>query len=265
MKKVAFCFLIYDKITFDDAWFEFFKNADPNKYTIHIHYVNDITLKYFNDKKIKKLQKTNHGDITLSYAYNLLFKEALKDEDVYKMCILSNSCIPFKSFDYVYEFLTKNNYSYFNQAHESQCFPKCEQLIKLFPKETIAKSSGWFTLNRIHAKNCVGNEHLLTHWQGIFAPEEYYFLTICKNTVYKDIVTHSNIQDGSTHFINWSDMGSYPYTTTGDSVKNYSDISSDELNHLFNAPCLFGRKFLTNCTVDGIHSLSEVLIEKFNK
>ena len=38
MKKIAFCFLIYDTINHEELWNNFFKNVDPAKYNIYIHY-----------------------------------------------------------------------------------------------------------------------------------------------------------------------------------------------------------------------------------
>ncbi len=37
-KKIAFCFLIYDKINQETLWYDWFKNVDKNKYNIYIHY-----------------------------------------------------------------------------------------------------------------------------------------------------------------------------------------------------------------------------------
>ena len=47
MKKIAFCFLIYDIINHEELWNIFFKNVDANKYTIYIHYKFNKPLKYF--------------------------------------------------------------------------------------------------------------------------------------------------------------------------------------------------------------------------
>ena len=38
MKKIAFCFLIYDIINHEELWNIFFQNVDTNKYNIYIHY-----------------------------------------------------------------------------------------------------------------------------------------------------------------------------------------------------------------------------------
>lgn len=45
--KIVFLFLIYDTIHFEKVWYEFFKNIDPEKYVIYIHYKTQRTLQYF--------------------------------------------------------------------------------------------------------------------------------------------------------------------------------------------------------------------------
>jgi len=39
-KKIALCFLIYDKINNEELWWDFIKNIDKNKYNIYIHFKN---------------------------------------------------------------------------------------------------------------------------------------------------------------------------------------------------------------------------------
>ena len=40
-KKIALCFLIYDKINNEQLWYDWLKNVDTQKYTIYIHYKNN--------------------------------------------------------------------------------------------------------------------------------------------------------------------------------------------------------------------------------
>ena len=65
MKKIAFCFLIYDIINQEELWNLFFQNVDTNKYAIYIHYKYNERLDFFEEYKIEKRQlkeqKTQHG------------------------------------------------------------------------------------------------------------------------------------------------------------------------------------------------------------
>ena len=115
MKKIAFCFLIYDKINLEELWKLFFRDVDTNKYNIYIHYKVNTPLKYFEKYKLDECIETKYGDVSLIHAHNLLFKKAYED-DCYKLISLSQACIPFKSFEYIYNFLCKDNYGHFNIA-----------------------------------------------------------------------------------------------------------------------------------------------------
>ena len=81
MKKIAFCFLIYDIINHEEIWNIFFKNIDINKYNIYIHYKTNVPLKYFEKYKLNNCIDTKWGDISLVQAQNILYTEALKDTD----------------------------------------------------------------------------------------------------------------------------------------------------------------------------------------
>lgn len=48
-------------------------------------------------------------------------------------------------------------------------------------------------------------------------------------------------------FTNWSDMD-YPYQNHK-GLKNYDNITVEEINYLIKQPCLFGRKFNPKCKV----------------
>ena len=103
MKKIAFCFLIYDKINLEEYWNYFFDKVDKNKYNIYIHYKYNAPLLFFNDYKLNNCIPTNYEDITITKAINLMLEEGLKDPDNSHFILLTGSCIPVKSFDYIYK------------------------------------------------------------------------------------------------------------------------------------------------------------------
>ena len=127
MKKIAFLFLIYDILNLEELWNKFFLNVDKNKYTIYIHYKNNVTLKYFEQYKLKNCIETKYADISLVCAQNILLEEALKDENNEHFIFLSNSCVPFKNFEFIYNKLSTYK-SYFNITPQEQCFPRCNYL-----------------------------------------------------------------------------------------------------------------------------------------
>lgn len=112
-KVIGFCFLIYDIINHEELWNNWFKNVDKKKYKIYIHYKYDVRLKYFEKYKLDNCIETKYGDITIVHAHNMLFKQAY-DDGCIKIISLSQACIPLKTFDYIYSFLTKDQFSHFN-------------------------------------------------------------------------------------------------------------------------------------------------------
>jgi len=246
--KLGFCFLIYDKINHEELWNAFFEGVDPAKYSIYIHYKTQAPLKYFEQHKLKNCIETRYENQTIPLAYNVLFREAYTDISNYKFIIVSGSCMPLKSFNYIYNQLTSNNKGYFNICPQQQRFPNCNSLLPFIDKHIISKSHNWFILNRtLVEKLCVDHDDKIDKWyKSVYAPEEYYYHTFIKLLGLEDeIITTYNMTDGATTFTNWSDM-SYKYLSRN-GLKNYSTISAEELDFLIKSKSIFGRKFNPEC------------------
>ena len=265
MKKIAFCFLIYDSINHEEIWKLFFNNVDPSKYNIYIHYKINKPLKYFEQYKLDNCIETKYGDISLIKAQDLMYKEALKDKDNKFFINLSNSCIPLKNFHHIYNSLLEN-YSYFNICNQDSCFPRCNYLLNSLPKKSIQKSSMWCILNRKHTELIVNDKQhinwfdITKTFSELVCPDEHSYITyIYHSNLENEIITTPNLANGATTFTNWQGMD-YKYPSTR-GLKNYSFISQEELHYLMNSQCLFGRKFvpeciLSLCNTDYLHFIS---------
>jgi hypothetical protein len=247
MKKIAFCFLIYDCIVNEELWNIFFKNVDSNKYNIYIHYKINQPLKYFEKYKLDNCIETKYVDVSIVHAHNLLFKKAYHD-GCDKIISLSQSCIPFKSFDYIYNFLTKDDFGHFNVMPQSQCFPRCDSLLNYYDISVIQKSYNWFILNRKICESVISydKQRIDNEYKDIYCPEEHYFITnIYYNNLQDEIITTPNLANDATTFTNWEGMD-YKYPSVS-SLKTYYYITDDEMLYLLNSKCLFGRKFDKDC------------------
>jgi len=247
-KKIAFLFLIDDNINQENVWNEFFKNVDTTKYNIYIHNKNPTTLKYYEDKKIPSgqiIQDTHWGMSSLVNAMNSLFKYAYEnDENNYKFILVSQSCIPLKSFDFIYNELTLNNKGRMDMVKN----PNLNSLeLKHVEKEDAGKASQWIILNRTAVEILayqhtnfvksifVNSDKFLKEHGAIHsgAPDELYYMTF------------SNI-------FNIEDEFEYKTTTLTqfiDDVLGKEEISSSEIDNLYKSEYLFGRKISTNCNV----------------
>jgi len=242
MKKIAFCFLIYDIINFEEYWHNFFKDIDPNKYSIFIHYKIDVPLKYLEKYKLDRCIDTKYGGVSLVHAQNKMLREAYKDKNNYKFVFVSQSCIPLKRFDYVYNFLTTDNLGYFNFFEVKPEFIKYNKLIKNINSNHLHKAAQWAILNR-EITEIVKYDSVTKYFEDIFASDEYAYITkIFEKRLDDQIHITYRSADGATTFSNRSHWLNYKYKNPS-GLKNYELISKEELTHIVKSPCLFGRKF----------------------
>jgi hypothetical protein len=237
MRKVAFCFLIYDRINHESVWHDFFQTALPVQYAIYIHAKDKTSLLFFEKHKIPSLE-TTYGDISIVAAQTRLLEAALQDPDVHHMIFLSQSCIPLKSFDLMYKYLDPTK-SYFTQELQSACFPRCNSVS--LDKKYIQKQYQWCILNRKHAQLMVDHQEYMKWFETIFAPDEHCYLTNLYVHGLEGEAVLANGKTGTT-FVNWEDE-------TASSPKIYTHISQAELERLMKGPHLFARKFSPDCIV----------------
>lgn len=245
MKKIAFCFLIYDVINCEELWNAFFTNVDENKYTIYIHFKYNVPLKYFEKYKINNCIPTDYATTSLVKAQNIVIGNALQDKSNEHFIFLSNSCIPFKNFEYMYTCLDVTK-SYFNLMPEESRFPRCNFLLHFVNKQFIQKASQWCILNRKHSIFMIDRQKHLRVYRRIYASDEVFYITnLFSNNLQNELVLTHNASNDATTFTNWS-SGNYKYLSNNE-LKNYSFITKEEIIYLLNSKCLFGRKFLVAC------------------
>lgn len=176
--KIAFLFLIYDKINQEELWNLFFNsnNSNVNKYNIYIHYKSNTPLTYFDQYKLNHCTVTKWGHISIVKAQNLLLEAALKDEDNKLFIFCSGSSIPVKSFSYIYDYL-KIDKSYFDICIDAQCFPRCQKTLRYINKTIIKKSSQWCILNRNHAKIIIKGQKLYLEWFKTTIGDEHCYIS----------------------------------------------------------------------------------------
>jgi hypothetical protein len=263
--KIAFLFLIYDVIHQEELWERFFRNVDPAKYMIIVHYKWQKPLKYFEAYKMKECIPTKYvTDTSIGKAQLMMIEEALKDPTVVKTVNLSQSCIPLKSFDHVYHFLTKDNLSHFNTMPMSDwSIAVTHPARKFVPFEEIKKAANWFIVNRTHATCCIDHPEYFTYFEHVHSPEEFLFLTLLAKYSPEDICYTNYSAEGATTFTNWDKAWGmvYKYPCLA-SIKNYSDISEEEFQYLLSSPCLFGRKFTGGCTINSVPMKDHVFYKK---
>jgi len=258
-KKIALCFLIYDKINHEELWNNFLKNVDRNKYNIYIHYKTNKPLKYFEKNKIDNCIETSWGDVSIVVAQNILLIHALKDKNNKHFIWLSDSCVPLKSFNYIYNYLDTNK-SYYNKSPDSQVFPRADKVLKYVKKNNIKKANMASVINRKHAELFVNNDKNIRQWfKDIPNVDEIVYITLLyHNNLQNELVLTPNIAAGSIIFAQWSDMSNYKLFKKSKKINDYtySFICPEELDYLIKSKSLIGRKFAHKCK--GLDKLYEL-------
>lgn len=258
-KKIAFLFLINDRINHEDIWKEFFLQDKQNRHSIYIHYKYKIISKHFEKYKLNNCIKTEWGHISLVKAQNLLLESAMQDPDNEMFIFCSGSCVPFKSFDYVHKFFD-TRFSYFTVCNDSECFPRCNSALRYVPKEVMKKSYQWCVLNKKHTKLLTEQTEYLKWFEKTIGDEHCYITYLNYKDLDKELIKVFSREksEKSLTFANWASRD-YPYkkdvAVDDNHPKNYKIISKDEIYYLYRARCLFGRKFAPECDLSYLKNL----------
>lgn len=260
-KKIAFCFLIYEDINHEELWKAFLENVDNSKYNIYIHYKENKPLKYFNKYKLENTIETCWGCLSIVQAQNLILKEAIKDNNNQHFIWLSDSCVPLKSFDYIYNYLDTNK-SYFNISPDSQVFPRANNLLEYIEKKNIKKAAMPSIINRKHAKLFLNNDENIKIWfKNIGNVDEIVYITLLHhNNLQNELVLTPNIAADAIIFAGWPDMSNYKLfeksNLSANQPNNYDYICFEEIDYLIKSKSLFARKFNKNC--EGLEELYKI-------
>jgi hypothetical protein len=265
--KIAFLFMIYDTLEKEDLWFNFFNNIDINKYNIYIHAKDNTKIefknKFFYKFVIKNNYNTQWGDYSLVYLQNKLLELALIDEMNYKFIILSNTHIPLHNFNFIYNFLIKNNNNYISYEHytnQSSSLLNRFKTINNYKKYNLNNwyySSQWSILNRDIVSFILKNE---IEFDNIFKNskfcDEYAYINfLLENKKYSSIINKKTTFISNVASINTQLYRKYPHT-----------FDTNEINlELFNnikSSYLFMRKISKTCYIDENWIFND--INKFN-
>ncbi len=259
--KICFMFLTRGNIYHEKIWKTFFDHADPNKYSIIIHPQNpdEIKTEFFKQFIINDIIPVKWGNILTAWIHML--KKMFLDENNKYFVWLSETCIPVKTFEEIYESSKNICIPMFTKFHEQfrirygqwTIFPRCNPIAKNIPKHFIDKQQAWCILTRDFIKLYLENEEFIN--KNIFtknytAPEEHVFITFAN---YFNIKYEYNKELNSLNcvtFALWKYDKEYKYTKQfSKDLYEYIEITSDELDYISQHKCWFARKFTSNCLV----------------
>jgi hypothetical protein len=209
MSKLAFIFLTRGDLNHPRYWKEFFDTTTNNYYNIYNHPKHPKEISSTSPLYQKCLpndhlvSNTGWGTTSLIKATNSLLKYAYEDDmENEKFILLSESCIPIRSFEYMYQKLSETKSSYISSFDikmrpNDKCikrrynrFPENSHPV---PLEKYRKQSQWMILDRQHVKIILDTNNtfvpLYDHPKVKNADENYYInLLIHKQVSLEEIV-----------------------------------------------------------------------------
>lgn len=252
--KIAFIFLTIGDVKQHKIWELFFKYATNYNIYIHPKYPDQV-LSFFNKYIVKNRVPTLWGDVSLVRATNILINEALKDKNNKKIILVSDSCIPIKSFNYIYNKVLEDNKSWFNYYYPNLLEGSITHYNRIksldpFIKDYAYIHEQWMILDRQHAKLLNNNVHYISFFiKENLVPDEMYYITLL-HILNKNIKNELKFKKNSrneylTHnfitFAKWYDTKTkllYMYHPF-----EFNKMEKEDIETLKNSNALFGRKF----------------------
>ncbi|XP_042046113.1 glycosyltransferase BC10-like [Salvia splendens] len=271
--KIAFLFLTPGALPFEKLWDKFFQ-GNEGRFSVYVHASKDKPVhfsRYFINREIRS-DTVEWGKISMVDAERRLLAIALKDSDNQHFVLLSDSCIPLRSFDFVYNYLMQTNVSFVDCFEDPGPHGSGRYINYMLPeveKKDFRKGSQWFTMKRQHAIVVMADSLYFRKFREHCKPgmeggrncysDEHYLPT------FFHMLDPAGIANWSVTHVDWSEMKWHPKSyesqdVTMELLRNITSISeslhvtSDKKRQVKLTPCLrngvehpcflFARKFL---------------------
>ena len=167
-KKIALMFLTRSDLNQTEMWKQW---IDFDKFNVYNHSAECPTDPWFSQFGIGNRQPNAWCRVLL--AERALLQSAIKDPSNYKFVLLSESCVPLKTAEQVYEILTECEESFLGwQEIWWEGVP--ERTLSEFPVEHHLGNHAWYILNRKHAELMAKDNYWVHFAHNKFAGCEAY-------------------------------------------------------------------------------------------
>lgn len=193
-RKIAFLFLIIDNPNFPEIW-DYYFNNNYDKINIYIHPKYPKSHTWKPQCIVKNLQPTGWGFII--DAYMILFKEASKNNENIKFITISESCLPIKPFDILYNdiIIQEPNISLIKIMKISNYDYNVRLSIDIKKqfKMHLIKHYARMCLSRLHVKQLILNQDKVKIFSKMHVGDEFFLSVITPLKKYKDFaITHDD-------------------------------------------------------------------------
>ncbi|KAI7746600.1 hypothetical protein M8C21_010204 [Ambrosia artemisiifolia] len=233
--KIAFMFLSPGSLAFERLWDRFFQGHE-GRFSIHI-YASKVKpvhhSRYFQNCEIRS-DKVDWGKTSMIDVKKRLLANALKDPDNQHFVLLSDSCVPLRSFEFVYSYLMYTDISFIDSfedpgPHGSGRYS--DHMLPEVEKRFFRKGAQWFTMKRQHAIVVMADSLYYTKFRDYCRPgmdgrncyaDEHYLPT------FFHMFDPTGIANWSVTHVDWSERKWYPksYGLKGLSLQLIKNITS---------------------------------------
>ncbi|ESW10780.1 hypothetical protein PHAVU_009G237400 [Phaseolus vulgaris] len=270
--KIAFMFLSPGSLPFERLWDKFFQGHE-GKFSVYVHASKTKPIhvsRYFVNRDVRSNQVV-WGKISMVNAERRLLANALQDPDNQQFVLLSDSCVPLYTFDYIFDYLMYTNVSFVDCFKDPGPHGNGRYSQRMLPEVEIKnfrKGAQWFSMKRQHAVIVMADSLYYSKFKSYCQPgfegknciaDEHYLPTFFQ------IVDPGGIANWSTTHVDWSERKWHPKSyrvrdVTYELLKNITSIdvsvhvSSDEKRKAQSWPCLW----------NGIQKPCYLFARKFN-
>ncbi|CAN8258565.1 unnamed protein product [Cochlearia groenlandica] len=214
--KMAFMFLTKGPLPFAPLWERFFKGHE-GLYSIYVHTLpsyrpNFSSSSVFYRRQIPS-QPVAWGEMNMCEAERRLLANALLDISNEWFVLLSESCIPLRGFDFIYNYVSRSKYSFMGSVDEDGPYGRGRYSYAMGPEVRLRqwrKGSQWFEINRQFALDIVEDTVYYNKFKEFCRPpcyvDEHYFPTML-SILYPDLLANRTLT-----WTDWSRGGAHPAT-----------------------------------------------------
>jgi len=140
--KIAFCFLLYDKVLHQKVWEDFFTQDKNCTHTIysHVKKITKHTPSWIRENKTRTV-KTGWCEESLIFAWVQMLKKAMKNKENKYFALLSGECIPLFTYPQTYKMITRSKKSRVNITTD-------EVTKNIYSLTGLLYADQWVILNR---------------------------------------------------------------------------------------------------------------------
>jgi len=259
MSKIALCFLVTKNIINLDVWKKWWKGHE-DKINIYAHFSKkgSITQPELLKNRVKAVP-TRWGDISLVNAERELYKKAYKNKQNAQFILISDSCVPIRTFDVVYKRLMKDKkrgilpYRSLGKYYKDDLVPfkdkdKCIKLMEKFNffTETSYACDQWKSLSRQNVHDFLKmykNKSYVKLFSRFctdiipdsLAPDELMYINWLRY-MYGSKNLKKHVRNGLVTYVDFKGKAIHPIT--------YRQITDNLKRELCYSDGLFARKFV---------------------